>query len=91
MLDVLQGRDEPPIDNGEMTLHEVASGYYARAMEIQMLLHRAEQDGTVLRSSRAYKFRTGELRDFIDIAKNACELGSRRVTWAQISQEARYG
>lgn len=79
------GREDPPIDNGVLTLMEYASAVHARACEMNMLLHRAENNGAIDRSSPYYKFRTGELRDFTDMAKAAMELGSRRLTAAQLA------
>lgn len=92
MLQVLMGRAEPPIDAGVMTMMEVASAYHARALEMQLLLHEAERDGRVLKGTKMYHFRTGELRDFIEIAKYASELGSRRLSAATLEfDQARYG
>jgi hypothetical protein len=83
-VDVLIGRSRPPEDFGEMTLFEIASAYLARALEIKMCLHRAEREGLVKRGEAFYRFRTGELEDFIELAKNACDLGSRRITYLQM-------
>ena len=83
-VEVLMGRKTPPIDNDEMTLMEYANAVYSRAMELTMVLQRAESDGTVLKGSKYYKFRTGELRSFTELAVRCIELGSRRVTKAQL-------
>lgn len=91
MKDVLFGRLDPPINNGVLTLQEVSTAYYARAKEIESMLHRYEADGVVPKGSKHYKFRTGELRSFIDLAKGAMELGSRRLTNAQVEAEQRLG
>lgn len=92
MKDVLLGRVPPPIDKGILTLMEVASAYHARALEITMELQRAERDGTVLKGSAHYKFRTGELRTFTDMAKAAADLGSRRLSSEQLMfDQARFG
>jgi hypothetical protein len=92
MLQVLMGRAEPPIDVGVMTMMEVASAYHARALEIQMLLHEGEREGRIAKGGALYKFRTGELRDFIEIAKYASELGSRRLSAETLLfDQARYG
>lgn len=88
MTNVLLGRDAPPITKGIMTLMEVADAYYARASEITMLIQAGERTGTVLKSDAYYKFRTGELRTFMELAKKASELGSRRITYAQLQFEA---
>lgn len=91
MVNVLMGREEPPINAGVLTLQEVATAYYCRAKEIEMRLHKAEAEGTVMRGSAHYKFRTGELRDFIELSNRAADLGSRRVTAAQLELEMRRG
>lgn len=83
-VDVLLGRRPPPEDYGVIALFEIASAYLARALEIKMALHRAEREGVVKRGEPMYRLRTGELEDFIELAKNACELGSRRVTVANM-------
>lgn len=79
MTDVLLGREDPPVD-GVLSLMEVADAYYARAMELTMLIQQMEREGTVLKGSSHYKFRTGELRTFSEMAKRAADLGSRRLT-----------
>jgi hypothetical protein len=86
-MDVLLGRIDPPIDRGHLTLMEVSEAYHARAREMEAMLLRAEADGIVVRGSKAYKFRTGELRSFIELAKGAIQLGSRRITALQIEGE----
>lgn len=87
MTDVLLGRAPMPIDNGVMTLMEVATAYYARASEITASLQAAENDGHILKSSKHAKFRTGELRTFRELAKAMVDLGSRRVTAARLEFE----
>lgn len=89
MRDVLLGRKMPPVDNGVMTLMEVADAYFARAKEMEQIILRDEADGIVVRGSKHYKFRTGELRSFIELAKGATELGSRRVTKARLDFDMR--
>lgn len=88
-VDVLLGRQQPPQDFGELTLYELASAYYSRAKEIEMAILRSEREGVVKRGQPFYRLRTGELRSFIELAANACELGSRRVTVAQMQVEMR--
>lgn len=85
------GRVAPPIENGEMTLMEYANAVYSRAMELTMMIQRAESDGQVLKGSKYYRLRTGELRTFTELASKAIELGSRRVTWAQVDYEMQQG
>lgn len=87
MTDVLLGRDEPPIDAGHLTLMEVSDAYFARASEMTMLLQQAEREGTITKGSAHYKFRTGELRTFMELARRASELGSRRLTEEQLMWE----
>ena len=89
--DILLGRVPPPADNGILTLMEVADALYCRAKEIEALIHRAERNGDILKGSPLYKFRTGELRSFIDMAHSRVELGSRRVTEAKIQHDAMPG
>lgn len=87
MKDVLLGRVPPPVDTGISTLMEVAEAYHARAREMEMHLHQAETEGHVMRGSRPYRFRTGELRDFIELVSKTIDLGSRRITAAQLEQQ----
>ena len=84
MRDVLMGRADCPIDNGILTLMEYADGCFARASEMTQLIKAAERKGQVTKGSRLYHFRTGELRDFMEMAKAASDLGSRRVTKEQL-------
>jgi RNAse (barnase) inhibitor barstar len=90
-IDVLMGRVQPPIENEEMTLMEYANAVYSRAMEVTMLIQRAESEGTVLKGSKYYRFRTGELRTFTELAARCIELGSRRVTKAQLDYSMVHG
>ena len=91
MVAVLMGRNPAPYDNGVSTLQEVANAYYSRGMELTLLLQRAENDGMVLKGSKHYHFRTGELRTFCDLALRAIDLGSRRLSLAKLEFEARAG
>jgi hypothetical protein len=88
---VLLGRAEPPIDNGEMTLMEYANAVYSRAQEMTMLIQRAEADGHIVKGSKHYKFRTGELRTFTDLALRCIDLGSRRITVARMEYDLAHG
>jgi phage terminase large subunit GpA-like protein len=83
-LDVLMGRVTPPIEAGELTLMEIADAYYSRASEIQMQIMAMERDGGTFKGSVYYKFRTGELRTFLELTKRAADLGSRRLTQARL-------
>ncbi len=87
MTDVLLGREQPPIDAGHLTLMEVSDAYFARASEITMKLQQAEREGQITKGSAHYKFRTGELRTFMEMARRAAELGSRRLTEEQLHWE----
>ncbi|CAB5220295.1 hypothetical protein UFOVP238_18 [uncultured Caudovirales phage] len=87
--DVLLGRKAPPFDSGVSTLMEFATAALGRALEMQARIQRAENDGGVSRGSRWYKFRTGELRTFIELANGAVELGSRRITVAKMDYDMR--
>jgi hypothetical protein len=68
--------------------HEMATAVYGRAKEIEMLLHRQEADGHIPKGSAMYRFRTGELRSFLDLASKCFERGSREITEAQLAMEA---
>lgn len=77
--------------NGILTMMEVANAYYSRSLEIIELIQRGETEGYVAKGSHMYKLRTGELRTFADLAKSAIDLGSRRVTNAQLLVEMKHG
>lgn len=83
-MDVLMGRVPPPIAAGHLTLMEVADAYFARASEMQFHILKAEREGAVLKGNPYYRFRTGELRTFLELTKRAAELGSRRLTQARL-------
>lgn len=87
MMDVLLGREDPPVQTGTSTLMEVADAYFARSSEIAMLINAAIADGRLTKGSVHDKFRTGELRLFMEVAKKASELGSRRITARQLQLE----
>jgi hypothetical protein len=89
---VILGRADPPAEiNGfYLDLMEVAAAYYARAKEIDMLIHWEEQNRRVIRGSSYYKFRTGQLRSFIEMAKMMADLGSRRLSQERLLSEQRY-
>ena len=86
-VDVLLNRKPMPVDEGIDTLLEVATAYYSRAKEIEMKLHQLENNGVILKGSKHYKFRTGELRSLLEFLKAQVELGSRRITVARLEQE----
>lgn len=88
-VDVLLGRKEAPIDSPYLQLAEVATAYYARGLEVDMLIHAGEREGKIHRGSPYYRFRTGELRSFIDLAKKMADLGSRRLSQEQFLYEQR--
>jgi hypothetical protein len=77
---VLLGRIDPPIDNGVSTLMEVSEAFHARAREMEMMLWRAETDGTILKGSKHARFRTTELRSFLELTKRTIEVGNRLIT-----------
>jgi hypothetical protein len=88
-VDVLMGREPSPVDSPYLSLQEVATAYHSRACEIEMVIHRGEREGLIPRGSEYYRFRTGELRDFIELAKKCAELGSRRLTQETLLAQAR--
>ena len=88
---VILGRADPPVGmDSVLDLMEIAGAYYARAKEIDMLIHHEEQNRRVIRGSPYNKFRTGQLRSFIEMAKMMADLGSRRLTQERLLFEARY-
>lgn len=87
--DVLLGRKPAPVVSPYLLLAEVATAYYARAQEIDMLIHEAEREGIVSKGSDLYKVRVGALRSFIDMSKRMSELGSRRLTQEQLLSDQR--
>ncbi len=89
-VDVLLGRDEPPVNSPYLDLMEIATAYYARALEIEMLIHEAEQKQIVVKGSPHYRFRTGQLRSFIEMSKKMADLGSRRLTQETLLNSQRY-
>lgn len=88
--DVLLGRETPPVDSPYLSLMEIASAYYARALEIEMMIHKLEQEHKVVRGAPLNKFRTGQLRSFIEMAKRLADLGSRRLTQETLLSSQRY-
>ena len=81
---VLLGRDESPMDSPYLALQEVAAVYYARACEVEMMIHEGERTGKIAKGSPLYKFRTGTLRSFLSMSKMMAELGSRRLSEEQL-------
>jgi len=90
MTNVILGRLDSPLGSPYLALAEVATAYYCRAQEIDMLIHKGEREGVVMKNSSLYKFRTGELRAFIELSKRAAELGSRRLTQEQLLAAQRF-
>lgn len=88
--DVLLGREVPPVDSPYLDLQEVATAYYARAKEIHGLILELERERKIMKASPLYKFRTGYLRDFIEVSSKAADLGSRRLTQEKLLFEQRY-
>lgn len=76
---VLMGNQDPPWDNGTLTMQEVGFAYFSRACEIEALIYRGEREGRISTGSEWYKFRTGELRSYLSLFKRAFELGKSRT------------
>lgn len=89
MVDVLLGRTQSPVQSPYLAMQEVATAYFARAQELDALIHRAEREGTVFRGTPHYRFRTGELRAFIELSRRCAELGSRRLSQEQLLSQQR--
>ena len=81
---VLLGRDESPMVSPYLALQEVAAVYYARACEVEMLIHEGTRTGQIAVGSPLNKFRTGALRSFLAMSKMMSELGSRRLSEEQL-------
>jgi len=88
--DVLLGRVAPPVESPYLGLSEIATAYYARGCELDMLIHEEERAGRVIRGTPYYRLRTGALRSFLEMSKKMADLGSRRLTQEQVLMEARY-
>jgi hypothetical protein len=78
------GRKPLPIINGILSLQESATAIYGRCAEITALIQKAEYKGLVPAKSQLYKMRTGPLRTLIEATSKAIDLGSRRITAAQL-------
>lgn len=89
-IDILLGRADAPVESPYLDLMEVAATYYARGLEMDILIHDAEQRKDVIRGAPHYKFRTGQLRSFIDMAKRLSELGSRRLSQEDLLARQRF-
>jgi hypothetical protein len=87
--DILLGRLDAPVQSPYLELAEVATAYFARAQEIDMYIHAGERMGDIMKGSPLYKFRTGELRSFIEISRRCAELGSRRLTQETLLHQQR--
>lgn len=74
--------------NNRMDLLEVSSAYLARAYDIQRRLCQREQRENLGRGTPEQRFRTGALESFINQAKVCRDLGSRRLTHAQLTYES---
>jgi hypothetical protein len=90
MTNVILGRLESPLESPYLALAEVATAYYCRAQEIDMLIHKGNREGVIMNGSPLDLFRVRELRAFIEIAKKAAELGSRRLTQEQLMEQQRF-
>jgi hypothetical protein len=84
--DVLLGRVEPPVRSPYLDLAEIATAYYARALELDMLIHEAERDpdSGIVRGHPLVRFGTGALWCFFEMAMMLSDLGSRRLTQEQL-------
>jgi hypothetical protein len=89
--DILNGRQDPPLDRGIMTLMETAEGYFSRACEIERQILRGKAEGWLPKTAGYESLRTQEIRSFKELAKAATELGSRRITYENLrfQQETR--
>lgn len=78
--DVLLGRIDPPVESPYLMLMEVADAYFARAKEMHAKILELEREQVIPRGAPLQRFRTGYLRDFIEVAARASDKGSRRLS-----------
>lgn len=88
MRDWLLHRVEPPVDRGVGAYHKVSVACFSRAREMEMLILRQEADGLLVKGSALTRFRTGELRSFIELASKCIDRGSREITEASLVLQA---
>lgn len=91
MTRVLKGTADAPVSSPYLSLMEVATAYLARAYEIEMLIHQGEHGGQIERGDDLYKFRTGPLQSFINMARKMTDLGSRRLSQEALLADQRRG
>lgn len=89
---VFMGRVDLPEINKTTDLMEFATAVLSRLNEMEYLIERAENDHIpgYNRGSQFQRFRTGELRAAQDTARKQLELGSRRLSYAQMIEGMRY-
>lgn len=76
--------DGVPAVGSTLDLLEIASAYLARAYDIERRLHHREQAQGLPRGCPEQRFRTGALESFICQARVCRDLGSRRLSYAQL-------
>jgi hypothetical protein len=79
---------EYPSIGSTLDLLEVSTAYLARAYDIERRLYEREQKGNLPRGCPEQRFRTGPLGSFIEQAKVCRDLGSRRLTFAQLQYDS---
>jgi hypothetical protein len=89
MVAVLLGHEPSPINSPYLSMMEVATAYHARGQELDMMIHRGERNNDINKANPYYKFRTGELRAFLELSKRCADLGSRRLTQETLLQQQR--
>ncbi len=87
---ILLGRADAQLDSPYLDLMEHAAAYYARAKEVEMLIFGEEHARRVVRGHPLNKFRTGQLRSFIEMSKMLADVGSRRLTQERLLEDQRY-
>lgn len=76
---VLLGREEVDSVHQYSYIIEVATAYYVRAKEIEGAIHKLERQLVVTKNSQYYKFRTGELRSFIEACSKMIAYGQAKI------------
>ncbi len=74
-----------PVDDPRVGLLVTAGSYHTRASSMKRTIQRLEREGTISRSHDLVKFRTGELRTFMEMASKVFDSASRALTAAKLA------
>lgn len=85
--DVLLGREEVDNPHKYSYIVEVATAYYVRAKEIETAIHKLEREQIIAKNTPYYKFRTGELRSFIEACSKSISYGLAKIEERKLLEE----